>query len=361
MHQLKRFPLRHLSFRPSHRNFSEEKKAMFKRRAEELRAKHKKDHPQYKYQPRRKKSKSVNGSTISHHQPADKPRPTPKTSIATKKSPKSKSSSRQSNASISPASSSKDFFTTDSTSPQSDQSSCNYGTPIQSFNYPLAQNYPYDYAGLYASTSSHANTINGTTNTSTTSVASHTNDRNNNVHANDTANSIRHTGHMGYGSSRTTPSVLTPPTTPINADLVSLSLGNCVPVHLYAHHDNNYPNGSHIGSIGHDYADDRLSAYGNYYNEPLLASSSSHTSAVTAPAADLDWYNGYAFGVPPTSDYITGNSNAIDYPNGHHNGNALYDSQKFDPATYFEDEKKCDISCIDVTLPTSNNYLPYNN
>lgn len=323
------------------RNFSEEKKAIFKRRAEELRAKHKKDHPQYKYQPRRKKSKSLHGSVS--HQPTEKPRPPTKASNVTKKTTKPKGFSRQSNASISPASSNKDLFMSDSVSPQSDQSSCNYGnTPLHGYNYPLGANYQYEYPAAYP------NAMNTTCNDA------NTNDRNNNIHTNATANNVHHSTHMSHGNSRT-PSVLTPPTTPINADLMSLSLGNSLPAHLYAHHANNYPNlpngNGNANGIGHDYTDDRLSSlqYMNYYNE-------------AHGAADVDWYNSYAF-CPPTSELVTSDLNSIDLPTEHHSNNRLaYDTSKYtiDHAAYFEEEKKFDITRIDVTHPASNEYLPYN-
>lgn len=82
---------------------------MFKRKAEELRAKHKKDHPQYKYQPRRKKSKVSSG--------ADKPM----RSTVSKKATKSKEYSRLSDSSASPTNSSNELYIDESVSPVSDQ------------------------------------------------------------------------------------------------------------------------------------------------------------------------------------------------------------------------------------------------
>lgn len=110
------------SFAYFRRNFSEEKKAMFKRKAEELRAKHKKDHPQYKYQPRRKKSKvlaaaAAAAAAASSSSIVEKP----VRSTASKKAAKLKEYSRMSDSSASPANSNNDLYIDESVSPISDQ------------------------------------------------------------------------------------------------------------------------------------------------------------------------------------------------------------------------------------------------
>lgn len=231
-----------------------------------------------------------------------------------KKPTKSKDISRLSDASASPTNSNNDLYIHESVSPVSDQG-CIVGSVTPNFDYPLTQNIPYQ----YQSSTSYANS---------SSI--------NNIHNNN--NSVAHMTNINHGHRRT-PSVLTPPSTPINVDLLTLNLGNGLPAHLYSH---NYSNGVQ------DFPDDKLSTmhYSGYGNQTT---------------SDYEWYNGYP-GCTQNVDYIANDVIPLDLQSYNNSSNSYtYDPLKLDGhhSNYFEDEKKYDVT-TDVSRNIPNSYIQYN-
>ncbi|XP_055321379.1 uncharacterized protein LOC129577809 [Sitodiplosis mosellana] len=302
------------------KNFTEEKKAMFKRKAEELRAKHKKDHPQYKYQPRRKKSKvSAASSSI-----ADKP----VRSTTSKKATKLKEYSRLSESSASPNNSGNELYIDESVSPVSDQAS----SLQPNFGYQLPDNMPFDY---------HCNAY-GNNNNSTN------HNHNNSIHVNNTvATGIVNAGH------RRTPCVLTPPSTPINSDLSAMNVGNGLPAHLY-----NTQSSMYRGATANDFVNEKVS--------PMYTSNAYTGHQTTAVDIYNDLYNGYSCG---QSTEFGNELPAMEMPSNVYNVNGYngFDAHKYsgEHSTYFDSEKKFDIGSgvtdASRNLCVQNGYMHYNN
>lgn len=171
---------------------------MFKRKAEELRAKHKKDHPQYKYQPRRKKSKVLAAVASSTSTVAEKSvrssasKKAAAVAAAAAAAAKLKDYSRLSDSSASPTNSTNELYIDESVSPISDQGNrsaphncfhamifdvaLNFFENICSrsvaslqanFSYPLQDGAPFDYpCNMYGNN----NSTNHNHNTGNTSI-----------------------------------------------------------------------------------------------------------------------------------------------------------------------------------------------
>lgn len=297
---------------------------MFKRKAEELRAKHKKDHPSYKYQPRRKKAKMSSAATTTS-MITEKPARATKTTI-NKKITKIVKEYHHSDSSDSPSSSNNDLYIDESESPMSDHGFI-LGPGQPHVNYSMQDN-PFDY---------HMNHMNsyGQSNGSS-------------------SNSSNHVNYPNHGHHRRTPSsVLTPPSTPINSvgDSQSPNLSGFVPSHFYAHQ--NYRN-------GHEFTNEKLS--------PMHYPSYSYNTHQPSTVFDSDWFNG---GCMPSSADYNSELPPLDLQSNYPSQASTYgyDSLKFngnvDPSlsNCFEDEKKFNINtgldAIARPSSTQNGYVHF--
>lgn len=326
MHFSSKFPL--------NRGFSEEKKAMFKRKAEELRATHKKDHPEYKYQPRRKKSKVAASTAITA---IEKPIRSTK-STGNKRTTKNKDQNRLSDSSISPSSST-ELYIDESASPISDQS-CLMGIPMQqNYNYSAMETIPYDYCNGYDGNNvnvQHSSQI------QPNNINSNTNNNNNNNSSSSGSSHMNSANFYPNNAQRRTPSMLTPPSTPINADLQLLNMGNGGgQPHLY----NNYR------GVVHD-----------IINEPMKLSPMHCSNYSTNLVSDQEWYNGFNGCNASGSDY--GNEMVVDIQHPYNNGygfgttsNKFTDDQH---SNYFGSEKKYNVDLVDQSANVPNPYKTYN-
>lgn len=299
---------------------------MFKRKAEELRATHKKDHPEYKYQPRRKKSK-VAASTATTA--AEKPTRSTKSPGNKRSTKNTKDQSRLSDSSISPSSSA-ELYIDESASPISDQS-CLIGPMQQNYNYSAMETIPYEYCNGY-----DGNNVNG-------QHPSHI--QPNNINNNNNSSSHMNSANFYTNNAqRRTPSMLTPPSTPINADLQLLNMGNGGgggQAHLY----NNYRGG--VNEMA---------------NEPLKLSPMHCSNYSTNPVADQEWYNGFNGCNASSSDY--GNEMVVDIQHPYNNGYGFgTTSHKFNDdqhSNYFGNEKKYNVDLVDQSANVPNPYKTYN-